>query len=98
MPNTRRAKLIRRQQVAIALAGGLTREELFGFLSEQFRNEKNLDKKTELGLMLLPYLAPRLKAVEVSQTQDVKIKVTIGGQDEAAPAVPASTPVLVRAA
>lgn len=93
MPNTRQPKLNRRQQGAISLAGGLTREEFFNDLSEAYRATKDPDKKVNLGLQLLPYLVPRLRAVEVTQTQDVKVSVTVGGTDEAAASpVPASVP------
>lgn len=47
------------------------------YLVEEF----NAAPSIELALELLPYAYPKLKAVDIQQTADVKVNITIGGTD-----------------
>jgi hypothetical protein len=52
----------------------------YQYLLNCFVRERKGDKKRELALQLLPYVRPRLKAVELSGQVDHEIVVTIGGE------------------
>ena len=78
MPSTRNAKATKKQRAMT----GLTTEEILFDLAERWRKARG-DNKIRLGLELLPYFMPKLWAVDVTRTADVKVRITIGGMDGA---------------
>ncbi|QDY70119.1 hypothetical protein [Qingshengfaniella alkalisoli] len=54
----------------------------FEYLLNCWKRERDPEKKRELAFQLLPYIRPRLKAVDVSATLTSTVEVTIGGDDE----------------
>ncbi len=80
MPHGTDAKATKAQRAAT----GLTKEDLLLSLADDWRTATGRDKRA-LGLELLPYFAPRLKAVDITQTQDVKVTISIGGVDATDP-------------
>lgn len=51
----------------------------FAYLMTCFQRERKGDKKRELAIQLLPYVRPRLKAVELKGQIEHEIVVVIGG-------------------
>ncbi|WP_162896725.1 hypothetical protein [Ruegeria sp. AD91A] len=76
MPSTPRAKVSKH----ICAKMELTKEDILIDLAESWRNATG-DRKIKLGLALLPYFMPKLKAVDMTTTQDVKVTVRIGGEE-----------------
>ena len=74
------AKLKKPVRAKKALSGGLTAEELFDDLAAAYRRSRG-QAKVDLGLQLAPYLKAKLKAVDITQTANVKVNITIGGTD-----------------
>lgn len=60
---------------------GVTKEELLSYLSNRWRRARKPDEKQELAMQLLPYFAPRLKAVEAHVSHNVVVEVEIGGDE-----------------
>lgn len=77
------AKLSKRTRGKKAMIGELTAEELFTDLSNYYRSLDPGPERTRLGVELVPYLKPKLKSVDVTQTTDVRVTVSIGGPDDA---------------
>lgn len=87
MPDAHAAKVPRKRrssaQMAADAAGGA---DPFDWLVKHWcaldhRDGKDLAEKVRLSLELAPYLHPKLKAVDITQRQDVKVTITIGGKD-----------------
>jgi len=70
------AKATKAQRAATALS----KELLLYDLAAAYKIAEG-DDKTRLAMELLPYFAPKLKAVDVTQTADVRVTVCIGGLD-----------------
>lgn len=52
----------------------------YEWLADQYMRSTG-DKRERLALELLPYDKPKLKAIDLTQRQDVKVTITIGGKD-----------------
>jgi hypothetical protein len=78
-----RAKLSKQERGRLQIeAGGVTADEVFTYLSERFRKARKHDDRTAIALQLLPFVKPKLKSVDVNQVATVRVRVTIGGDDD----------------
>ncbi len=82
MPGRPQGKASKSARGEVVVRRGLTADELFMDLAEMCQKAKG-ERKLEIGLQLLPYLRPKLKAIDVTHTNDVRVSITIGGEDPA---------------
>ena len=91
MPSTPRAKVSKQ----ICAKMELTKEDILIDLAESWRNATG-DRKIKLGLALLPYFMPKLKAVEHDFGGDGTVTINIGGASAVPKEVtPADAPVTI---
>ncbi len=65
-----------------ALREGRDPDEIFQWLFARWCHAKMTEKaRQELALDLLPYVKPKMKTLDISQRADVKVEITIGGDD-----------------
>jgi hypothetical protein len=74
----RKSAPLRRKQAAEAANRGA---DPFGYLVNCFKRERDPEKKRELAFQLLPYVKPRLKAVDVKAEVNHVISIEIGGEE-----------------
>lgn len=73
------AKVARKRRGEAAIMGA----DPFEYLLNRFINAKSTDVKDRLALELMPYVKPKLKSVDMHQTGDFVVTVTIGGEGTA---------------
>ena len=79
MPSKPRPKASRKARGEAAIRTGITADDVFNDLLDMYAEAEG-EKRWEYGIALLPYMKPKLKAVDLTTT-DFDGTIVIGGEE-----------------